>query len=264
MYQRRTITCYRHLAVPATLTLIVLTLASGCVSSGKYEALQQEKNALETRAQQLEQDKESALQTNVRLEADKAALESEKAALLQQTQQTEEEKARMAAAVEAARTESARQQATFDNLRTQFSAEMQSNQVKIELLKSGINVNLSQEVLFRSGSSRLNKSGEAIIRKIVPDLNQGNYQIIVAGFTDNVAISESLAERYPSNWELAGARAASVVRLLEEEGVPAERMVATSYGENRPVANNDTADGRAQNRRIEISLRPVEVESAQP
>lgn len=240
------------------LSLTVCTLLfAGCVSSGTYEALQKEKAAVDARAAQLEQEKTAAEQANARLAAEKTALQAK-------TEQTEEEKAKMAAAVEAAKAESARQQSTFENLRTQFSAEMESKQVKIEMLKNGINVNLSQEVLFRSGASRLNKSGETIIRKIVPDLKQGNYQIIVSGFTDDVAISDALRDRYPSNWELAAARAASVVRLLEEEGVPPERMVATSYGEYKPVASNETADGRAQNRRIEISLRPVEIEQIQP
>jgi len=238
-------------------------LFSGCVSSGTYETLQKEKAAVEARAAQLEQEKAAAELANTRLEAINAGLKVEKASLETQTAQTEEEKARMAAAVTAAKAEAAKQQSTFENLRTQFSAEMASNQVKIEMLKTGIKVNLSQEVLFRSGASKLNKSGEAIIRKIVPDLKQGNYQIVVAGFTDNVSISGALLDRYPSNWELAGARSASVVRLLEEEGVPPERMVATSYGENKPVAGNDTAEGRAQNRRIEISLRPVEIETGE-
>ena len=241
--------------------VIVMLIVSGCVRSGTYKALQQEKTSVEEQKIQLEQDLAATLTAVAQLTADNSALEAEKVALMQLTQQTEAEKARMAAAVEAARMETARQQATFDGLRTQFSSEMQSNQVKIELLKNGIKVNLAQEVLFPSGSAQLNASGEAIIGKIVSELKEGNYQINVAGFTDNVAISANLIDRYPSNWELAGARAASVVRLLEQDGVSADRMVAISYGENSPVASNDDAAGRTQNRRIEISLRPIEVVS---
>jgi len=238
--------------------VLSLLLVSGCVRSGTYKTLQQEKTAVEEQKAQLEKELAGSQATVAQLTTDNSALEAEKVALIQQTQQTEAEKARMAAAVETARVESARQQATFDNLRTQFSSEMESKQVKIELLKNGIKVNLAQEVLFPSGSAQLNASGEGIIRKIVSELKQGAYQINVAGFTDNVAISANLIERYPSNWELAGARSASVVRLLEKEGVPAARMVATSYGENSPVADNTDAAGRALNRRIEISLRPLE------
>ena len=78
------------------------------------------------------------------------------------------------------------------------------------------------------------------------------------GFTDNVPIRGNLAKRYPTNWELAGARAASVVRLLESTGIDSTKLIASSYGDNFPVASNDTEEGRAQNRRIEIRLRPLQ------
>jgi chemotaxis protein MotB len=72
-----------------------------------------------------------------------------------------------------------------------------------------------------------------------------------------VPVGPKLAERYPSNWELAGARAASVVRVMQEAGVPATQLVAVSRGETEPVASNDTEEGRAQNRRIDVRIRPV-------
>ena len=83
------------------------------------------------------------------------------------------------------------------------------------------------------------------------------YQVIVGGFTDNAPVSARLAEIYPTNWELAGARAASVVRVLEEAGIAKERLRALSLADNLPVASDDTPEGRAQNRRIAIRLRPV-------
>ena len=63
--------------------------------------------------------------------------------------------------------------------------------------------------------------------------------------------------QFPSNWEVAGARAASVVRLMQAEGVPPAQLVAVSRGENQPIASNDTAEGRAQNRRIDVRIRPI-------
>ena len=87
-------------------------------------------------------------------------------------------------------------------------------------------------------------------------LTEVEHQIEVAGHTDGVRISGALAQRYPSNWELAGARAAVVVRLLAKQGVPANRLVAASFGETKPVDSNDTAEGRAHNRRIDIRLVP--------
>lgn len=145
----------------------------------------------------------------------------------------------------------------YDDLVKELSTEVKSNKIKIKEMKDGISVNLSEDILFPSGSADLNKKGVSVIKKVSTKLKGIPHQIIVAGFTDNIPIKGGLAKRYPTNWELAGARAASVVRVLEASGVDAKKMTAVSYGDNEPVASNDTADGRAQNRRIEIRLRPV-------
>ena len=145
----------------------------------------------------------------------------------------------------------------YDQLVGELKNELEANQVKVKEMKDGINVNLSEEILFPSGSAELNKSGQEVITRVSKKLAGKEYQIIVVGFTDNIPIRGNLAKRYPTNWELAGARAASVVRLLEKTGVESKKLVATSYGENFPVASNETDEGRAQNRRIEIRLRPV-------
>jgi len=145
----------------------------------------------------------------------------------------------------------------YDDLVSQLSTELEANQIKIKEMKDGVNVNLSEDILFSSGSAKLNASGENVIIKVSEKLKDIPHQIIVAGFTDNIPIRGSLTNFYPTNWELAGARAASVVRLLEKEGVESGKLTAVSYGENQPVSSNETAEGRSQNRRIEIHLRPV-------
>ncbi len=146
----------------------------------------------------------------------------------------------------------------YDNLVADLQGELSANQIKIKEMKDGISLNLAQEILFNSGSAALNDSGQEVITKVSEQLKGIAYNTIVAGFTDNVPIKGSLASRYPSNWELAGARAASVVKLLESNGVESSKLRAVSYGENQPVASNDTADGKSQNRRIEILLKPIE------
>lgn len=146
----------------------------------------------------------------------------------------------------------------YDDLVSELSTELKANQIKISELKDGVTVNLSQEILFPSGSAILNDSGISVIKKVSGKLKNIPHQIIVAGFTDNVAIKGELAKIFPSNWELAGARAASVVRLLEGQGVDSNKLTAVSFGENQPVASNDDWKLRAQNRRIEIRLRPVD------
>jgi chemotaxis protein MotB len=146
----------------------------------------------------------------------------------------------------------------YDQLVGELKDELAANQVKVQELKDGINVNLSEEILFPSGSAKLNDSGVKVIQRVSEKLVGKQYQIIVAGFTDNIPIRGNLAKKYPTNWELAGARAASVVRVLENGGLDTTKLVATSYGDNFPVATNETPEGRAQNRRIEIRLRPAQ------
>ncbi|MDX2505949.1 MAG: OmpA family protein [Gammaproteobacteria bacterium] len=146
----------------------------------------------------------------------------------------------------------------YKDLVSELSSELTANQIKISEMKDGVTVNLSQDILFPSGSATLNKSGIDVIKKVSGTLKNIPHQIIVAGFTDNVPIKGELTKMFPTNWELAGARAASVVRLLENQGVDSNKLTAVSFGENKPVATNDDWKLRAQNRRIEIRLRPVE------
>lgn len=146
----------------------------------------------------------------------------------------------------------------YDDLVSELSSELTANQIKISEMKDGVTVNLSQDILFPSGSATLNVPGINVIKKVSGKLKNIPHQIIVAGFTDNVPIKGELTKMFPTNWELAGARAASVVRLLEKEGVDSNKLTAVSFGENKPVATNSDWKLRAQNRRIEIRLRPVE------
>jgi chemotaxis protein MotB len=81
---------------------------------------------------------------------------------------------------------------------------------------------------------------------------------VVEGHTDNVSVGSALKNRFPSNWELATARAAAVVRFLHEAaGLEPERLSATGYSYFKPIASNDTEEGRSQNRRIEVILVPI-------
>jgi chemotaxis protein MotB len=144
------------------------------------------------------------------------------------------------------------QQAIEASLRSEISAD----QVEIEQLKDGIRVRMSNDLMFREGGVELSQPGQAALNKVVPQLNGGSYVIDVVGSTDNVPIGPGLVDRYPTNWELAGARAAIVVRHLQAQGVDPTAMQAVSQGQYHPVASNDTAQGRAQNRSVSLLLRP--------
>ena len=93
------------------------------------------------------------------------------------------------------------------------------------------------------------------MQQLVPTLRGlKDTRIVVDGFTENLPIAVAYQDRFATNWELAGTRASEVVRYLMAQGVDPDRLSAVSLGERHPVAANDTAAGRDQNRRIEVTL----------
>jgi chemotaxis protein MotB len=254
------------------LALLVVALAAGCVSIGAHREVVRERD-------QYRQESERRGNRIELLEASNTSLSEERVALideiedLRQTREVLEEKVdvldhergeletnlRRRESEVARRAEEVEQlRQTYEGLVDDLESEVAAGRIEIDRLREGLRLNLSQEILFGSGSARLNRQGRAVIAKVAGRLATISQRIEVQGHTDSVAIAGALAGRYPSNWELAGARAASVVRLLGEFGVPPERMSAVSFGQFRPVASNDTSQGRARNRRIEIRLLPAE------
>jgi len=128
-----------------------------------------------------------------------------------------------------------------------------SGQVDVVRQDGGVSLRIGSEVLFASGTAELSNDGMRQLEQLTPLLAQTDYRLEVAGHTDNRPIR---SERYPSNWELSSARAASVVRLFLAEGIAANRMRASGYADTEPVARNDTERGRERNRRVELVLRP--------
>ena len=167
--------------------------------------------------------------------------------------------ARVAAATALAERETqlASMQSTYDELVTDLESEVSSGQIEIERLREGLRLNVSDDVLFASGSAELDQIGRDVLVKVAGRLTELGDFIEVRGHTDDRRIRGTLAKRFPSNWELAAARSARVVRLLEAEGVPGDRLAVVSLGPNDPIAANDSPDNRARNRRIEIRLVPL-------
>jgi chemotaxis protein MotB len=135
---------------------------------------------------------------------------------------------------------------------TLLGSEIADGQVQVEARDGKVYVTVGSGGAFTSGSADLSAQARAVLRKV--ELSAENARtIVVTGHTDNVPLSGST---YRDNWELASARAASVVRELQDSGiVPQARLVATSMGETAPVADNTTEEGRARNRRIEIEIQ---------
>lgn len=154
---------------------------------------------------------------------------------------------------------------TYVGLLENMKTEIEKGQITISNLKGRLTVNVVDEILFPSGSSVVKEEGKAVLKKVGDALASAyDKAIIIEGHTDNVPIGGALANRFPTNWELSTARAVSVVRFLADESkINPVRLSAVGYGENRPVMSNETPEGKAKNRRIEIKLVPLEPEYVQ-
>jgi len=167
---------------------------------------------------------------------------------------TKTQKEKLAKEAEIARIQSAK-----DSLITKMQNEIDNNQVQITQLADKLKVSILDKILFPSGEANITSEGLVVLSKVGNILKNIEDKIIrVEGHTDNVPISGRLTQKYPSNWELSTARATNVVRFLQETiAMDPSRLEAVGMGEHQPVASNETAEGKAQNRRIEIALLPI-------
>ena len=254
-------------AASSRISLIALAAAAtfGCVGLDTHNAVVDERDLLKTKAERLEASNANLDNERVTLIAQledlrqaKEGLDASVAELADRKEQLEIDLAKTSKALAERTVEVDELRSTYDGLVSDLQTEVASGRVQIEQLRDGLHVKLAQEILFPSGSAELSREGQRVLEKVASRLVEVAHQIEVAGHTDNVQISGSLAQRFPSNWELAGARAAVVVRLLAKQGVPAERLVAASFADTKPVESNRTGEGRARNRRIDIRLVPIE------
>jgi chemotaxis protein MotB len=238
----------RVATIPVTgvwMMLLAAALAMGCgVSKSKYMDLTKNRDDLAAKNQQLQASLDQA-------NKDKAALESQNAQLAGHVQEME------AASQQGQQASEATKQ-SYQEMANKLQPEVSSGNVQLTQLKDVINMDLSQDVLFKPGSTELDPKGKEILTKVATQLKPTNYQIAVIGFTDNQKVGKGLVAKYPTNWELGAARAARIVRLFEQEGIDSKRLSAISFGAGRPVESNATKEGRAKNRRIEIKLRPTD------
>jgi chemotaxis protein MotB len=144
---------------------------------------------------------------------------------------------------------------TYEELLENMKGEISKGEVTISELKGKLTVNLVESVLFDSGKAEVKPNGLVVLQKVIDILkNLKDKAIRIEGHTDNVQIGGLLARKYPTNWELSAARAINVARYLQHQGIDPALLAAVAYGEYKPVAPNDSDEGRAKNRRIEIVL----------
>ena len=140
-----------------------------------------------------------------------------------------------------------------DNLQVALKEEISKGLVEVERRDGKVYVTVGAGGAFPSGSAELTTEARSIMAKIATKGVGENSKITVSGHTDNVPLK--FGSNFRDNWDLAAARASSVVQEMEGTGViNADRMQAVSFGEAKPIKSNDTAEGRSKNRRIEIEI----------
>jgi len=144
---------------------------------------------------------------------------------------------------------------TYEQLLANMKNEIAQGQVTISELKGKLTVNMEAAILFDSGRADVKPEGLEILDKMVETLkNVRDKAIRIEGHTDVVQITGSLSRTFPTNWELSAARAINVAKFLQQQGIDPRNLSAAAFAEHKPVADNGTKEGRAKNRRIEITL----------
>jgi chemotaxis protein MotB len=144
--------------------------------------------------------------------------------------------------------------AEFKSLLAKFKSLIDAGKLKVRIVDGRMVVVLATDILFASGSANLSKDGKlalAEVSQVLASIEKRSFQ--VEGHTDNVPI---FTAQYPSNWELAAARAINVLKAMVDAGLPSGRVSAASFGDSRPSVPNDSNEGKASNRRIEIIIVP--------
>lgn len=144
---------------------------------------------------------------------------------------------------------------TYELLLSNMKNEIAQGQVTISELKGKLTVNMEAAILFDSGKADVKQEGLEILSKMVETLkNVSDKAIRIEGHTDVVQITGALTRIFPTNWELSAARAINVTKFLQQQGIDPRNLSAAAFAEHKPVADNSTKEGRAKNRRIEITL----------
>jgi chemotaxis protein MotB len=272
------------------LLVLTVVVSGSCVSDETYrikeresenlsnqvKALKSEKNALEKEIRDLrvkllslEGEMARLQQDNTNLEeilkAKSGTMSQEIANLRKQNKDMRQEIESLRAKTQALEVEKTEEilgvKTMYEDLVQDMESEIKKGKITITQLKGKLKVNMVDEILFDSGRATIKPQGVKVLERVGKVLlNAKDQAIRIEGHTDNVPIGAELAKTYPTNWELSVARATAVTRYLQEKiGVDPRVISPTGYGPYRPIASNETEQGRTRNRRIEIVLVPKEI-----
>ena len=147
---------------------------------------------------------------------------------------------------------------TYDAMVSDLKKQIQNKEVTIDKLEDKLSITFVDQILFESGRTKITPQGIEILKKVGDILkNVEGKRIQVVGHTDNKPILPEYQYRFPSNWELSAFRAAAVVRLLQKDiGLDASNLEVVGRSFYEPITSNETENGRAQNRRVNIIIAP--------
>lgn len=273
-----------YLAVAGLMALVL----NGCVSQGTYQLKENEAKGLAGELGDLKQKYGQLSSDNTTLKAEFDKLKAEAAGLAQERQALTKDKHELEqvlkaksdtlsrnisdlrqkiadlegengrlkgeiATLQKAKEEKVKEvSSTYEHLLENMKSEIAQGQVTISELKGKLTVNMEAAILFDSGRADVKPDGITILLKMIPTLKEvKDKSIRIEGHTDNVPIRSA---QFPSNWELSAARAINVAKYLQQQGLDPASLSAAAFSEYKPVADNATREGRAKNRRIEITL----------
>jgi chemotaxis protein MotB len=287
----------RHSIILRLTVLLLALVLTGCVSSTRYEEALSESDARKAELDKTAAQLDEARTANQKLTGDLSALkaardkdaadcESEKKRLTDLSKSCSDDLSAARAELDARQKEKdyldrevqrlqaksgeissekekelANVKSTYEKLVGELKGEIEKGDIKITRALDRLSVNMVEKILFDSGRAEIKPGGVKVLKRVAEILKSvTDKEIRVEGHTDNVPIGEGLKRKFPSNWELSTARATNVVKYFAETGVNAKLLSAAGYADNKPVASNDTPEGKAQNRRIEIVLLPLNVD----
>ena len=236
--------------IRSSFITLALLISSGCVTSGKYQTLEdkQKQTSVENENYKLQlgaaQNKISELNGKLGI-ADNQRTQLEDSVNEMKTAMDQLKKRRQ---------ETEKRLAEYKELTSKFSKLVNAGKLSVKMVNGRMTVALSTDILFSSGSAKLSAEGIKAVKEVsllLKSLDGRKYQI--EGHTDNIPMK---SEVFPSNWELASARALSVVKTMIDAGLPADQISGATYADTQPVADNSTPEGKKQNRRISIVIVP--------
>jgi chemotaxis protein MotB len=246
-------------ALSFMIILILSFFISGCVTTKTYDMKVAEADST---AKELASVKKERDELDKVLKSKTDDLSKSIAELRQKTADLEAENTKLKENVAELKKKEAEVQSesnTYKQLTQEMKGEIAKGQITISELKGKLTLDVVDKILFASGQADVTKEGLAVLKRVIDILkNVKDKAIRIEGHTDNVRIKGALVKQYPTNWELSAARAINVAKYLQQQEIDPTLLSAMAFGEYKPIASNDTPEGRAKNRRIAIILLPKE------